>query len=277
MQPIFRQLLILMLAASASGASLNQLTVVADPWCPFNCQEYSGRPGIMIELAQAALGEANIELEYQTINWARAAQWVIQGERDAIVGMGRSANTEAKFLFPDTPLAFTQVCFYRRADEHWTFNEASDLNGRTLGWINQYRFGDEAVDQWLRDREGTGAVVTVAGDSELVQSLIKMLNRDRIDTFGEVRTNVDYANQALTEEPDVVSAGCLPNIDDVYLAFSPESERSMFFANALDRGMRIVLQDTARLETLFDRYGLNLQNYLQNLENMGLYPMSDED
>ncbi|MDX1342614.1 MAG: transporter substrate-binding domain-containing protein [Reinekea sp.] len=264
MRKFYVFILVLLSTSSTWAKDPSVVTVVADPWCPYNCLDSADNKGVMIDLAQAALAKSNIKLDYQNINWGRAATLVITGELDAIVGMGRSANTEKKFYFPATPLAFTQVCFYRRPGSTWVFENAESLNGQRVGWINSYKFGDDSVDAWISENRNTANVTVLSGEIELIHSLIKMLNTDRITTFGEVRNNVDYASQTLNMK--VENAGCLDSIDDVYIAFSPENPNSVLLAKALDEGMRQLLETPENLRSTFQRYGLSLDEYLRNLK-----------
>ncbi len=133
-----------------------------------------------------------------------------------------------------------------------------------MGWINSYKFGDDSVDAWISENRNTANVTVLSGEIELIHSLIKMINTDRITTFGEVRNNVDYASQTLNMK--VENAGCLESIDDVYIAFSPENPNSVLLAKALDEGMRQLLETPENLRSTFQRYGLSLDEYLRNLK-----------
>jgi polar amino acid transport system substrate-binding protein len=244
----------------------NTVSVVADPWCPFNCDASTDRLGVMIDMAKHAYAYSGITLDYRNVNWARAGRLVMEGADQAIVGMGKSANTMAKFHFPKIPMAFSQVCFYRKKGVDWTFENVDSLKDQQLGWINKYKFGDEAIDAWVQAGLKTGSVFPITGESELIFSLVKMLEADRITTFGEVRSNVEYASNSLVRIPDIEIAGCLDSIDDIYIAFTPGEPSSIHYAQKLDEGLEVLLKDTEKMEAIFSNYGIDLETYYLQLQ-----------
>jgi polar amino acid transport system substrate-binding protein len=258
--------------APIAGAEQKAFTVVADPWCPFNCEQDGDNPGIMIELASIALAQSGFYIDYSNINWARAAVMVIDGERNGIVGMGKSVNTQNKFHFHEIPLAFSQVCFYRKSGSQWTFEGVSSLKDQRIGRINKVKYGNIAIDSWLETEEGKLNTTIVSGEGNLLERIILMLETGRISTFGEVRTNVDYTLKSINTPADIEIAGCLPNIDDLYIASTLNAPQSIAFSKALDEGLAKLLKDPAELQLIFDQYNMSLTNYLENLKAFGLYP-----
>lgn len=270
---VFHYLALSIVLCSSVGARAEiPFSVVADPWCPFNCVDKDEKPGIMIELAQLALQKSGITVRYKNVNWARAGLMVMQGEANGIVGMGKSPNTLAKFHFHEIPLAFSQVCFYRKQGSGWTFNGIESLKEQRIGRINKVKYGDPAIDDWLETPEGKQHVTQISGEGELLQRMIQMLAADRITTFGEVQANVDYIQKSFNSPLAIEVAGCLPNYDDLFIATTPNVELSQVFSRAMDEGLRELLAHPEQLQPLFDRYSMSLADYLDNLESLGFYP-----
>lgn len=273
MERITYLLLSLFITVSAyTSAEPQPFTVVADPWCPFNCADDAEDPGIMIELASIALAGSDFYIDYSNINWARAANLVIEGDRDGIVGMGKSVNTMNKFHFHRIPLAFSQVCFYRKTTSDWAFKGLESLKEQRIGRINKVKYGDVPIDNWLDSPEGQMHTTVVSGEGNLLERLILMLATNRITTFGEVRTNVDYTLKSFEHPVAIDIAGCLPNIDDLYIATTLNDPVSDAFSDALDNGLRELLKQPEQLQLIFDQYNMSLPNYLDNLKAFGLYP-----
>ena len=90
------------LICMSGETSQRSLTIVADPWCPFNCKPDHVQQGFMIDIAREALALSGYTLNYQITNWARAKLMVQRGEAEGIVGMARSSRTEPLYLFPET-------------------------------------------------------------------------------------------------------------------------------------------------------------------------------
>jgi polar amino acid transport system substrate-binding protein len=224
----------------------------------------------MIELVQAAMARHDISVNYQNINWARAGRLVIDGDLEAIVGTSKSPSSDKKFHFPKIPLSFSQLCFYRKKGNDWTFNGAESLKTETLGWINLYKFGDTAVDKVVQEGLANGQVLPVSGEAELIFPLIRMLETERISTFGEVMLNVDYAINSLPEKPAIEVAGCLEEIDALYVAFSPNKASSIVLANKLDDGMRALLEERTQIDQIMSKYGVDPNTYYDQLKRSGI-------
>ena len=69
-----------------------EITIVADEWCPFNCEPNSKAPGFMIEIATEIFSKAGHSVNYSTMDWDEALTAVRKGEFKAIVG---AANEDA--------------------------------------------------------------------------------------------------------------------------------------------------------------------------------------
>ena len=194
---------------------------------------------------------------------------VMQGEANGIVGMGKSSNTLAKFHFHEIPLAFSQVCFYRKQGSEWSFNGLESLKEQKIGRINKVKYGEPAIDDWLETAEAEEQVTLLSGDGDLLQRMIQLLAADRITTFGEVRENVNYTLKSINSPVAIEVAGCLPHIDQLFIATTPNNELSQVFSKALDAGLRQLLANPEQLQPLFDRYNLSLADYLHTLQSLG--------
>lgn len=263
--------LLIVLCQSIEAHAEIPFSVVADPWCPFNCAEEDEKPGIMIELAHLALRDSDLTIRYKSINWARAGLMVMRGEANGIVGMGKSSNTLAKFDFHEIPLAFSQVCFYRKSGSNWSFNGLESLKDQIIGRINKVKYGEPVIDDWLETPEGKQHVMQISGEGELLHRMIQLLAADRITTFGEVQANVDYTLKSFNRPVAIEVAGCLPDFDDLFIATTPNVALSQLFSSALDAGLRQLLVNPEQLQPLFDSYNMSLTDYLHNLESLGFY------
>ena len=140
-----------------------------------------------------------------------------------------------------------------------------------MGWINLYKFGDNEIDSAIQKGLKNGNVIPVSGETELIYPLIRMLETDRISTFGEVRMNVAYSQKNLPTKPNIEVAGCLDNIDGLYIAFSPNKETSVDLAKKLDEGMKDLLDERTPVETILAKYGIEADDYYDQLKEQGFY------
>ncbi|GAB1623039.1 hypothetical protein AAOGI_30890 [Agarivorans albus] len=217
----------------------------------------------MVDIAREALALSGFELNYQTLNWARAKQITQTGELDGIVGMSSSINSQRLYYFPKTPLAQSQICFYRRADDNWQYQSIESLAKVKFGWINNYLFASAPLDSWVEEHIDTRQLVNITGKNAH-RRLLRLLEIKRIDTFAEDRNVVAYAIKQQGLENEIKIAGCLPQVDKVYLAFSLQAEQKEVWAKALDRGI-IQLQQMGKLQPILSRYGLTTEAWLASI------------
>jgi len=55
------------------------LLVLSDPWCPYNCQPDSDKPGYVVEMLREIFPPPTWQLKYQIVPWDRALQQVREG------------------------------------------------------------------------------------------------------------------------------------------------------------------------------------------------------
>lgn len=249
------------LLTAQAETTTQTLVIVADPWCPFNCQQDSTQQGFMIDIAREALALSGITIDYQITNWARAKLMVQNGEADGIVGMARDQNNEKHYRFPSTPLGNSQVCFYRKAGSKWTFTGIASLDSIRFGWINDYGFNSpEGMDDWIKAHRHTKQVLPVSGDNTHAR-LFKLMLSDRIDTFAEDRNVIAYELMRSDLSREIQVAGCAKSIDQVYLAFHKHAPHSAVWADALDAGVT-QLKENGRQAEILAAYGLTLSDWI---------------
>lgn len=238
---------------------LNIIRVAADPWCPYNCEPGYAQQGLMIDIARAALKRSGYVLNYQIINWARAKQLVVKGELDGIVGMSREGKTETLYHFSKTPLGWSQTCFFKRTDDPWAYQSTQSLEGKVMGWINDYGFTNLEIDQWVKARKGTPEIATVSGE-KVHHSLFQMLLAKRIDTFAEDLYVVQHKLRKDNLAEAISVAGCAPEKDEVHIAFSLKSPHKDAWASALDEGVK-QLRESGELARILGHYNLSLEQW----------------
>jgi len=252
----------LMTDAGTANADNKVITVGADPWCPYNCSPNEQHKGMMVDIASEALALSGFILKYDVINWARAKRMVKLGELDAIIGMSRSPTSEPFYLFPDTALGQSQVCFYRIAgNNQWEYQSIESMKSQTLGWINDYGFSNEDLDQWVKNNKQTARVLNVAGVN-VYPRLFKLLQINRISTFAEDKNVIAFELKKAKMEDEIEVAGCLDSIDKVHLVFSLKAKDNKLWASALDSGVE-VLRKNGRLESILGHYGLTLESWVK--------------
>lgn len=240
----------LLSTALVAAAQAETLIIAGDIWCPVNCVPGSAQPGIFVELAQEIFAEAGIQVQYQTLNWARTLREVRSGELNAAIGAG--VQDAPDFLFTPTPVAQSRYCFYTREDSIWEYTGVASLPGQRLGVINDYSYGEQ-LNAYVSKYGKTDQVQAVAGDNALELNLVK-LQRQRLDVVLE-NSWVMQSTLATAGHQPLREAGCREPDVPIYLAFSPIHADSKRYVELFERGLQRY-RANGRLQALLVEYGV---------------------
>lgn len=245
----------------AAQAQSRSVVIGADPWCPFICDSGGPQQGLMVDIAKEALALSGYEMSYRNIPWARAKKMVRHGAIDGIVGTGNYGPEATPYQFPETALGVSETCFFRRVSDQWEYKSPQSLASQTMGWINDYLFGDNTgLNDWVNAHKGTSQLLTVSG-TVTHPRLFKLLLAQRISTFAEDRYVINYKLKKLGLQDKIAVAGCTGPIDKVYVAFSQKTGRGEMLAKALDDGVE-KLRRNGRLAAILKTYGLNEDSWV---------------
>ncbi|MCB0325573.1 MAG: transporter substrate-binding domain-containing protein [Bdellovibrionales bacterium] len=240
---------VLFAPAFVLGEPKDEVVVVGDVWCPYNCEETAIMPGILIEAAREALALQHKRLIYRTLPWSRALEQARLGAVHGIVGVYRSDAPD--FHFPATPLSEIRNGFFILRGNRWLYNGLASLESVRLGAIQDYGYS-QSIDRYIeRHRRDRSKVQVISGDNALQRNLQKLL-RNRIDVVVEDPAVMNHllAREGLVDR--VVMVGLEPG-DSIYVAFSPSHPDGELLANELDKGLK-ELQNSGRLAQIIRRY-----------------------
>ncbi len=227
----------------------DNITIVADEWCPYNCDPKSKNPGFMIEIANEAFSTSGHNVVYRTMNWARAISDTRRGTFNAIVGTYKSDAPD--FIFPKNELGISQDCFYANKNSSWYYSDINSLRNVTVGVINGYSYG-KLLDEYFTTSK---KVSVVSGINPFERSLI-MLADNRIDTFIDSRYVFEYkiAHDRVRKN-SFKKVGCVKNRQNVYIAFSPKNKKSAEYSRILSKKIE-ALRRSGKLQNILSKYGL---------------------
>ena len=120
------------LAGPASTAATLQL--VTDQWVPYENLSDTEAPGFSTEVLRHVFDGMSQEVSFEELPWARAAELVFRGERDAIFTAFRNEERERFCYFPGEPLAHDKWVFFVRAADagRLKFSSFDDLVGHDI-------------------------------------------------------------------------------------------------------------------------------------------------
>lgn len=224
-----------MVAPKALGAAAPQkeITIIADVWCPINCELLSANKGVMVDIATYVFEKAGYKVKYSVTPWSRAVEEVRAGRMMGLIGVTRAETPD--FIYPEKELAQVKFCFYTRPDSTWTYTGDKSLDAVKVGLIADYNYGD-ASDHLNKRLEDKNRVEVLFGDGALERNLTK-LEQKRIDATVESSIVMNYLSAKLKFSPGQFrEAGCTPPLAH-YIAFSPQIPESKEYAKILSNGI----------------------------------------
>jgi len=140
-----------------------------------------------------------------------------------------------------------------RREDAFPFKGVESLQGKRIGIIRDYGYGDEVNALVAMNKKTPGGVQVVSGDDALEQNIKKLL-AGRIDVVVEIGQVMDYKLKTMGLADKIVPVGSVRE-EYVYLAFSPALPQSRKLAQQFDLGMA-GLKKSGSLSALYAPYGI---------------------
>lgn len=247
-------LAIFFLVQSSVSAKAETITIVADSWCPYNCEPGTEKPGYMIEIAQKVFEKQGISVEYSILPWTRAIDETRAGKHTAIVGAAHEDSPD--FVFPEANQGRSQEGFFVKKGSAWRFNGIESLEGISIGAIAGYAYNDVINDYIEKNKDEFKSVQLAYGDDALNANVKKLL----LGRIGALVENVDVMAQYINENnkgEEIEFAGSPPTDvqSKLYIAFSPANPNAKKYADILSQGTK-AMRESGELKEIMARYGL---------------------
>ncbi len=233
-------------------ASADQITIVGDAWCPYNCEPGSASPGYMIEIAQQVFRKAGYTVVYRNVEWTKAVEETRKGTYTAIVGGARSDSPD--FVFPDRALGKSHTIFFVKKGTAWKYSGMDSLRKIRLGVADGYSYNDE-IDRYIAANKGKPGLFIAGGDTP-VRELIDKLMKGGIDAFIEdpgVYGNYCGTRGLMNVLGAIQTAGESGTAEKIYIAFSPANSRSKTYAATLSKGLDR-MRMSGELKKILEKY-----------------------
>jgi polar amino acid transport system substrate-binding protein len=241
---------------SAPYAASETVKIVADNWCPYNCEPNSLRPGYMIEIAEKAFEKHGIKVEYSILPWERAIQETRIGNYTAIVGA--SVGDAPDFVFPQIPQGMSEDAFYVKKDSTWHYDGTASLENVSLATIAGYAY-NETIDTYIKhNKSNLRRVQSIAGEEPLDLNIKKLL-AGRVDVLIDDENVMNFTLKEKNLEEKIKFAYVFPSNSQsfLYIAFSPSHPKAKQYAKILCDETK-AMKKNGTLEKIMDNYGLKL-------------------
>jgi polar amino acid transport system substrate-binding protein len=233
------------------------VTIVADSWCPYNCDPASDRPGYMIEIAKKAFRRHGIKVKYSNMPWTRAIEETRMFKHTAIVGA--SHKDAEDFVFPKASQGWMENTFYVKKDNKWYYSGEPALAKISLGAVADYSYGNPLDDYIGKNKNDLQLVQLVSGDNALDTNIKKLL-AGRIDALVEDEHVMTYylAQRSEAIRAQLKTAGSLPITEqnNLYIAFSPQAPDAQKYADILTKETE-KMRKSGELKKILDRYSIS--------------------
>lgn len=250
-QALLALLLLPVLLTLPIPSQADTINLVADEWCPYNCEPDTDEPGYMIEIAQRVFSEAGHTVTYRTLNWSRSVEDTRHGKYDGIVGASKPEAED--FVFPDENLGDSANSFFVTKENSWRYQGMPSIEKVRIAVIKDYEYGTLLDDYIAANKTDLKKVQVATGDTALEKNFTKLVN-GRIAVVIEDGAVGRYTAKSMGLADKVQFAGNDGDPSDLYIAFSPKNPKSQEYAKILSKGIER-LRSSGELQTILEKYG----------------------
>ncbi len=231
------------------------ISIVADTWCPYNCNPKSPHTGFIVDITKQAFAKHNIEVKYSVMPWTRAIAETRKGIHTAIIGA--SVDDAPDFIFPAIAQGLVENHFYVKKENKWRYAGINSLKTIVLGAIADYSYNDELDGYINKYKLNPTYIEMMSGDNALGINLSR-LARGKIGATVESKYVMDYYLSQHNMQDQVEDAGILPpsDKDKLYVSFGPKNKKiAQKYADILSRETAN-MRASGELKKILDIYGL---------------------
>lgn len=227
------------------------ITLVADEWCPYSCANEHYREGIGVDIARMIFEKAGYDVTYKTTTWLDAINRVEQGDADVLIGVIKTEVPE--MLFPGYHFSYSNTCFISRPEVASNYSTLMSIEKGPIGIIEGYDY-EQPLDDYLKKAPKDKVV-----KYQEVDDLFAALMRKEIDVFIEDDKVATYYsgknNHILGKDYSIASCHLKGG---VYFAVAPNnSDKTFTLLSLLDKGLYQALRD-GTLNRIHKKYGFDI-------------------
>jgi len=238
-QLILALLLCLCLSAPAEA---EEILLVADSWCPVNCEPGAERLGYVVDIARAVFIPLGDSVRYELRPWLRAKREVTDGTADGLI----AATNEKGLAFPREIIGTLDNDYFTRRGDSWKYENPMSMSGKAIGTVAGYQYGD--IEPLMK----TSINAYALSGSNVTRRSLDMLLSKRVDVLVDWGPIIIYTARENGMSDKIRHAGRGGNSRKLYLAFTGDRRD---LAEAWDKGVARLRED-GTLTKILARYGL---------------------
>jgi len=124
----------------------DKVQMVFTEWPPFEFSNGTNVTGCNVAVIQAVFRDLGIPVDIRSYPWKRCQELAKQGAVDCIFSFGKNKDREAFVIFPEEPINLSRNVFFFRGNEHFRFNNLTNLAGKKIALTAGYYYGKEFME-----------------------------------------------------------------------------------------------------------------------------------
>jgi polar amino acid transport system substrate-binding protein len=230
-----------------------KIVLVADYWCPYNCEPNSNYEGVLVDIAREAFTTLDIEVEYKIKPWFECLIDFEKGDVDGIIGV--SNNEVRNAIYPTLEQSQSKVAVFARNDVSWKYDGPSSLANRKIGLVDGYLYNNK-IRNFIFANIITRPELFIYSTSEnpVMENVEKLISNDIFVFLEDENVAKRYIDK--TSLSKVKNAGYISdNPDEIFIVFQDSKPRSKEFANILSK-TTFFMRQSGKMEELEKKYNI---------------------
>jgi polar amino acid transport system substrate-binding protein len=237
--------LIVALGLMATVSRADTYTAAGDPYPPYG-DPNNPNGGLGLEIIHAAFKTQGHEMTMKYVPWARAESGIKHGSYDILPFTWRT-DARVKVLLFSNAFSVGNVRFIKRKGDTFEFNGLQSLNGKLVGTIRGYGYGDAfAVSNAFQRENGNDLMTNI---KKLLRQRIDLTLEDEIVARSiisahdpEALKHIEFVNTPLSVNP-------------LYITVGLQNPKAQEIIGAFNKGLEII-KANGIYDRIFKKYGM---------------------
>ncbi len=238
MHKLIRLVFIIQLTHFTSVALADELQVATSEWVPYVGKELPNQ-GLAMDIVNRALKRSGHNPSVTIQAWTRTLEGADIGVYDVIAAAWYSKAREKSFIF-SKPYLYNEIMLLKRVDSSFQFSTIADLEGRTVGVLNGYAYGEQ-FDR-ARGLLRSPGIHVLQNITRVINGELELTLDDKRVLEYEIKHNIGLNKEKLVFLPKPVSKNGL------YIAVSRHNPKHKEIVQAFDKAI-----DEMRKDGTYDR------------------------
>ncbi|SCK18475.1 ABC transporter substrate-binding protein [Vogesella sp. LIG4] len=206
------------------------ITAVADPYPPF-VDATQPKQGISLQIVRAAYATQGYDIEMHFVPWARAINAVKDGEYDILPNAWWTQERTA-FLLYSAPYLKSEIKFIKRKGDPFEYRGLESLNGKTVGIVRGYGYGDAFLKATNFTRPEVATVMQ--NIKKLLLGRIDLTLEDEIVVRSIIKHDAPELQQLIEFTQNPLS------IQELHVTSGLKNPRHQAIVDAFNKGLAII-------------------------------------